>query len=340
MKRNYLVGALVSALFLYLAFRKADLGEIRTAFAQARYGALVPVVALMLASLVLRAARWRYLLNPVKRIGFRSLFHATAIGLMANDLLPARIGEIVRAHVIGERERISRSASFATIVLERLLDGFTLLLFLAVILAAGVRMPGWLGKASIAAIVLYVVALACLVLFLARTPLVIGWGERLVRPLPRRPREVLLRTLHSFANGLAVLGSSRNLAAAALWSPFVWLPNAAMIHLLLVSFGIHLSVAVSFLLLVALCIGVMIPSAPGFIGTIQFVCVAVLGLFGVPRGQALSFSIVYHACIYVPVVAAGFACLAIEGMSFGEMRVAARRDASTGEPPEGGPRGS
>ena len=127
------------------------------------------------------------------------------------------------------------------------------------------------------------------------------------------------------------------MALAAALSFLVWLPNAAIIHLLLVSFGIRQPPGVSFVLLVALCIGVMIPSAPGFIGTIQYVSVTVLGLFGVARGEALSYSLVYHACVYVPVVATGLWCVAIEGVSFKEMNFMAGKRGETREPAPGEP---
>jgi hypothetical protein len=322
---KYVFGFLASAVFLFLAFRKVDVSELHHALAHARYGYLVPAIAVMVVSLWLRAVRWRYLLAPIKRIGMGSLFSATAIGLMANDILPARIGEIVRAHIIGDRETISRSASLATIVVERLLDGFTLLFFLAVVLLAGMRLPGWLEKASIAAVAFYILALAGLVLLLLRTRSVLLFFERVSRPLPAALRDRLLGMLHAFANGLAAFRSSRTMCIAVLLSPLVWLPSAAIIHLLLVSLNIHLPLSVSFLLLVALCIGVMIPSAPGYIGTIQFVSVAMLALFGIPRERALSFSLVYHACIYVPVVAAGLLCLARGGVSFRDIRLVARR---------------
>lgn len=325
MKWKYLVGILMSAAFVYLAVRKVDAGDLGTALANARYIFVPPAVALMVLSLWFRAVRWRYLMAPVKRVGLGSLFRAMSIGLMANNVLPARIGELARAHVIGERETISRSASFATIVIERVFDGLTLLAFLGVVLLAGMALPPWLEKAAIAAVAFYGVALLFLALLWTRAPAMIRLSERLSRPLPARLRERLLHMLRAFANGLGVLGSWRNVAIATVLSPLVWLPGVAMIHLLLVSFDIHASPSISFLLQVALSIGVMIPSAPGYIGTIQYVAVAVLGLFGVAGGTALSFSLVYHACVFVPIVAIGLACLPMERLSFSELSVLSRR---------------
>ncbi len=324
MKRRYLAGVLISAVFLYLAFRKAHLSEVVSALRSADYAYFAPAAALILLSLFLRAVRWRYLLNPIKPVGMRSLFAATAIGSMGNYLLPARIGELIRAHVIGEKEKISRGASFATIVVERVFDGFTLLLFLAVILLLGTPLPGWLRDATTAAVVFYIVALGGLIAFTVKTELVLRVGAALVRPLPDKIGGLLMRVLDRFGGGLRILKSSKDIVLTSLLSPLVWVPNAIMIQLLFMSFGIQVPAAISFLLLVALCIGIMIPSAPGFIGTIQYVSVAVLALFGVPRGQALSFSIVYHLGVFVPIVGAGLVSLVMEGVSFRELNIAAK----------------
>ncbi len=325
MKWKYAPGIVISAVFLVLAFRKVDLDQLAAAFRSARYVYLVPAVILSLVNLWIRAYRWRFIMRPVKEIGIMSLFRATAIGFMGNNLLPARLGEFMRAHVIGEKEKISRSASFATIVVERIFDGFTLLLFLAVVLAVGsVEFPGWLRKASAVAIVFYVAALAFVILLAARTETVLRVSEVLSRPFPDYFKRLLRSALDSFANGLGILRSSKDIVISAILSPLVWLPNVFLIYMLLISFGIYLPLAISFLLLVALCIGIMIPSAPGFIGTIQFVSVAVLALFDVPRGQALSFSLVFHGCSFIPVTVAGLVCLITGRVSFSEMRMVTR----------------
>ena len=93
-----------------------------------------------------------------------------------------------------------------------------------------------------------------------------------------------------------------------------------MIYFFCVGTGIHLPVLVSFLLLVALCVGVIVPSAPGFVGNMQFVCVGVLKLFGVPAEQALMFSLIYNACVFVPSSSTGLVCVFAEGLSFKEIR--------------------
>ena len=103
-------------------------------------------------------------------------------------------------------------------------------------------------------------------------------------------------------------------------SLLVWIPNILVIWLLFVSFGFSLPVYAPIVLFVILTIGIMIPSAPGFVGTIQYCCVLGLGLFSIPDSQALSYSIVYHAGVFIPLTGAGLVCLLIEGISFSDLK--------------------
>lgn len=314
------VGVAVSALLLYLAFRSVRLDELGRAFKTADYRLLFPAMALVLTSLVFRALRWRYLLLPVKRVGIPSLYYAIGVGSMVNIALPARLGELVRAHAIGKKEGISRSAGFATIILDRVFDGIALLFFLAVVALFGSGYyQGWLARAGYFAVGGSFLALAVLLLLKTHAHVALRWAEAVLKPFPVAVRTKLLNVFRSFVEGLGIFRSARNMIAAIVLSPLVWLPNVAMISILLAAAGIHVSVLVSTLLLVALCVGVALPSAPGFVGNVQFVCVAILKLFGVPAEQALIFSLLYNACLFVAVLGNGIVCVFAEGLSFGEI---------------------
>jgi uncharacterized protein (TIRG00374 family) len=316
-----ILGVAFSAIFLFLAFRAVRLGELIEAFKSTDYLYALPAMLLMIVSLWIRAFRWRFLLSPVKVIGVRSLFYAVGVGSMVNITFPARLGEVVRAHAIGTKEQISRSASFATIVVERVFDGFALLFFLMIpVLFGSLYSPGWLRDAELLAIVGYLVALAVLVFLKSKPDLTMRAAAFVFKPLPAGARTKLLTIAGSFVEGLRIFRRSRSMVISILLSPLVWLPVVALIHCLLIGTGIHLPVQVSFLLLVALCVGVIVPSAPGYVGNTQFVCVGVLKLFGVPAGKALTFSIIYGGCVFVPVLVTGLACLFAEGLSFREIR--------------------
>ncbi|MCL5961132.1 MAG: flippase-like domain-containing protein, partial [Chloroflexi bacterium] len=124
MKRwKFWLGLAVSCVFLYLAFRGQDFGQIGRAIRKANYVYVLPALAAYFAGIWIRAMRWRYLLSPVADRPARRLFPVVVIGYMANDILPVRMGELVRAYVLGEREQISKSATLATILVERIFDG-------------------------------------------------------------------------------------------------------------------------------------------------------------------------------------------------------------------------
>ena len=316
-----ILGIAFSALFLFLAFRAVRLGELIEAFRSTDYRYVIPAMALMVVSLWIRAFRWRYLLSPVKTVGIRNLFYAVGVGMMVNVTFPARLGEFVRAHAIGTKEQISRSASFATIVVERVFDGFALLFFLIVPALFGSNYsPGWLRDAELLAIAGYLIALAVLIVLKSRPTLAMRAAAFVFKPLPAAMRDKLLTITGSFVEGLKIFRRSRSMVISVLLSPVVWFPIVALIHCLLLGTGIHLPIQVSFLLLVALCVGVIVPSAPGYVGNTQFVCVEVLKLFGVPASKALTFSIIYSGCIFVPVLVTGLVCLFAEGLSFREIR--------------------
>jgi uncharacterized protein (TIRG00374 family) len=316
-----IAGILISALFLYLAFRKVDIDELRAAFQAAKYHYAVPAALLLLLSLFLRTIRWKYFLMPVKNMPIKSLYVATMIGFMANNLLPARLGEFVRAYAIGEKEKVSKSASLATIVVERVFDGFTILFLLAIIVVFhSFTFPVWLKQAAYITLAFYVLALLFLILLKLKTGTAISIAEAVLRPFPDRFKRPFIRLLDSFITGLHSLHDVKNVLISSFLSLLIWLPHIAIIHITLISIGIVLPVSASMVLLVALAIGVMVPSAPGFIGTVQFVCVAVLSLFGVSSSQSLSFSVIYHVIIFVPVTVIGLIFLAAEGFSFGDIR--------------------
>jgi len=126
------VGIGISIFFLFLLFRKIDFDKLLAALAEMDYRYLLPAVLFTFISYFFRAVRWRFLLLPMKKTLMRNLFPATIIGYMANNLLPARLGEFVRAYVLGEKESLDKSAVFANLVVDRLFDGFTVILILVV----------------------------------------------------------------------------------------------------------------------------------------------------------------------------------------------------------------
>lgn len=306
------IGFAISFFFLYLAFRRIDYRVLLESMREANYLYLTPVVVIIFANMALRALRWGYLLNPIKKIGFPSLFAGIIIGFMANNVLPARMGEIVRAYVIGRSERISKSSSFATVVVERLFDGFTVLGILLAVLVFIHLPPGniyfkqGLRAAGYVSVALYGVTFMILFIIKKRTNWFLRFASLLVRPFSSRLTEQGISNILSFKEGLISVESLKTLVVTFVYSLLVWGVFAYAIYLAGLSFGLKLSVAASLMVLVAICLAMIIPSTPGFIGTYHASVTYALILYNVPLEKALGLSIVFHATNYIPITLAGF----------------------------------
>ncbi len=321
MNWKFWIGIVIGTLFLFLAFRKVDFNEIGIALKNANYLYTIPAILLTVLSLWLRSLRWHFMLQQIKKIGLNSLFSATMIGFMANYLFPARLGEFVRAYVIGKKESISKSASFATIIFERILDGMTILTFLFIILICfSFPLPDGMKSAVYLTSGFYVLSLLFLILLKVRTDQALKLTRFIFRPLPKKIQDKLLTTLNSFITGLQILHHFKNILVSIILSVLIWIPPVFIIYFILISFDIYLPLYASYLILAIFCFGVMIPSAPGFIGTIQFLSVSGLALFGVSKSQALSFSFLYHICQYIPIITIGLIYFFVEGFSFTQIK--------------------
>jgi uncharacterized protein (TIRG00374 family) len=328
MKWKLLLGMIISAVFLYFAFRSVDPDELVSAFRTADYRYVIPAVALSLISIWFRAVRWRYLLNPVKKISLLSLFSATSIGFLANTVLPARLGEFIRAYVIGKKENISKSSAFATVVVARIFDGMTVLLFFAITLIRfSQSYPDWLRNVAYIAFAFYLCALVFVITLRLRTDQATRFAAFVLKPFPARIADQATRLMNSFIDGLGIIRDFRSVIMASLYSILVWLPTATIIYILVRSFGIEIPLYGAFLMLVIFVFGTMIPSAPAFVGTIQFCSVAGLSIFNVSQADALSFSVIFHLVSFLPITIVGFIFLFKEGYSLMELQTSAKDDA-------------
>ena len=276
----------------------------------------------------LRAMRWQYLLAPVGHTSFNTAFRTTIIGFAASALLPARAGEVIRPYLLARRERLSATAAFATIILERLLDLMTVLLLFAAFVflgAAGVVAdnPGELARVKFGGITAAGGALAALaVLFaLAGHPERLGrWTLSIQRVLPAALARGAARFAQTFAEGLAVMRQPARLIASLVLSFPLWISIAAGIWLTSRAFHITFPFPASFLVMTMLVVGVAVPT-PGAIGGFHtFYQFSVEAFFRAPHDRAVGAAIVLHAISFVPVTLAGLVFMMGEGLTLAGAR--------------------
>lgn len=321
-----LVGILISAVLLYFTFRGVDFSEVIHEIAQANLWYFLAATVAATFVFWVRAWRWRYILDPVQGgTTFRSRFSATCIGFMANNLLPARVGEFARAYAISRTEPVPVISSFSSLVIERLFDAFTLVIMLFV--AMGLPgFPAWpeYAPTDFPAIArglgMAVAAILLLLFFLVLRPrLAVGAFEAVAnRVLPRSIRRPIVDALDAFLSGAAVLRDGRMLLASAFWSVALWLVNCAGFWFAFKAFSLDLSFTAALFFQSCIAIAVSLPAAPGFFGTYEFAAKVVLvDLWAMEANKALGFALGFHIAGFIPVTLMGLWFAWTLGLSLG-----------------------
>ena len=329
MKKNDLkfwMGIGVSLFFMALLLRKIDFGQLVTALRTVDYFFIALAVVFTFTSYFLRALRWKYLLISEKRIPLSSLYPATIIGYMANNLLPARLGEFVRACILSRREGLQTPAVFASLVIDRLFDGFTVLLIMLITLFT-LKLPQGMEDAGLALkaggavmLLLYCGVLLFLFLLKRQTMRTLSCLEFMLKPFPRRFSERLIPMLGSFISGIRMSSRGGHITALIFTSFFIWIFCVLPVDMVLRGFGINLPITASMFILVLLVFAVMVPASPGFIGTYHYACFKGLSVFGVTESKAVSVALIVHGTSFFPVIIAGFYYLWRSKISFNDIQ--------------------
>ena len=317
---RFWLGLLVSLCFLWLALRGQDLRQVRRALGEADYRYLAPALLLYFAGVWVRALRWRHLLAPVRRLSARALYPVVVVGYMANDVLPWRLGEGVRAYALRERAGVSTGATLATIAVERVFDGLTMLGFLLVA-SLFIGFNDQLRRLALVATLIFGALLLALSVAVHSGDLrarALRLAERL---LPAAVGARLLPPVESFVEGLQILRSWRDLAAVACLSVLAWTLESSMYLIIASAFRLSLGPAGALLTTGVANLATLIPSSPGYIGVFEAGVQLVLnGLLGVDKELALSYALVVHAALYFPVTAWGLYYWTRASLSWGAVR--------------------
>ncbi|MDA1094466.1 MAG: lysylphosphatidylglycerol synthase transmembrane domain-containing protein [Acidobacteria bacterium] len=322
--RNYLRTAVVLGLTVGLmAFflRNADLASVWSEIGRARPGLVAAAFLAVVLTMVVRIRRWQVLLEPLGRVGFAAAGQATIIGFAITAVLPARLGEVLRPYLLARGERLSTSATIATIVLERVTDLITVVSLLGVFLfffidglidtdeqvLAALRGGGAL--AALAALV----ALGALV-FAARAPSRLG--ALVARALPARFGEAVRSALTNFGDGLGAAREPGRLAVVFAWSFALWLCVCASAWYVCHAFGIPLPASGSLVVMVMMVLGVAVPTPAGAGGFHAAFQLGVTSLYGAPIDAAVGAALVLHVVSFLPVALLGLVLMVRAGLTF------------------------
>lgn len=318
-----ILGLLISVGFLFLAFRQLDFQQMKQAFSIAKYWLLIPSIVILFTSHWLRSYRWQFLLNPIKRVPVGNLFSALLIGYAANTILPAHLGEFLRAYVIGRKRDIPISSSLATIVVERIIDVLSIVLIMAFTLVI-YPFPDWVKKSGY---IMFAFALALFIFLLLMkiyTETTMKFIRTLMKPFPQSIKGRVENLSRSFLDGLKPMKSKLDYVIIFVLSISIWLCYWAVLYINFYTFNLvhdySIGATAGLVILVITTISVVVPSSPGYIGTYHWLCQISLELFKVPRAVGLTYAIVVHAINFFPVFLAGFIVAWKEGIKLSKVK--------------------
>lgn len=287
---------------------------------------LASIILVAVGPILARAWRWRALLEPIRTgTSFSSRFRATMIGFMANNILPARIGEFARAFALSRIEPVTTTGAIGSLVVERLLDGVVVIVFLF----AAMAMPSFPelgsgsnfgGQAVVALILLGSIGMVALGMTLFPAHLLALAEKITARLLPERLRSPALSGLAALLAGLGSLRQPRLLARAGAWSLVVWLVNTYAFWLGFRAFGIDVPFSAALFLQSLIALAVALPSAPGFFGLWEAAArVGLHEVWGVELQKALAFAVGFHIASFLAVTIPGLYFAWRIGLSFGDV---------------------
>jgi glycosyltransferase 2 family protein len=293
-------GILISIVFLWLAVRNIDFAEVAAAFRDARLGYAIPMLGALVGFYWLRAARWRNLLAPAtaSKLKASALLPSMMVGVAANNILPAHLGELVRVYLFSRDYPVPKTTVLVTLILERFLDVVTLLVLLLAVLVAG----DVGSELKVAMLVLSGAALAIAAgasAVLVFRPACARLARAVLRHLPARVATYVEGMTEHALQGLAILRSSHMYGRLAVNSLAQWILMASCVWFALLAVGIDAPIHISLYILGLVVIGLALPASPGFVGTIQFCFVLGLRSTDVSPSLAFSASLVYHAITWL-----------------------------------------
>jgi len=307
-----------------------DLHDLERVLARARPGWIAAGVGAVVVTYLFRAWRWQVLLAPIvlltsggsaTGVSFRNSFRITVMGFTATNLLPGRLGEILRPYLIARVEPVTTPAALATILIERLLDLGAIMLLFGVFLASTAAQVGpdvkWAGAIASGAAV---ISLGLLIFGAGHPAVLRRWSEALTRRLPARIAAVAGRFAHTLVDGLLVMRQPRAVALAAVLSIFLWLSIALSIWCSALALDLTFAFADTFLIVMYLVVGVAVP-VPSGVGSYHFMYqLAATSMFHVNRDVAAAAAIVTHAVSFLPISVLGVVYMAQDGWTLARLR--------------------
>ncbi|MCH7494725.1 MAG: flippase-like domain-containing protein [Candidatus Marinimicrobia bacterium] len=260
MKKRLIAGLIISIVFLYFAFRDVNWQEFSRSLLSVNFVWLIPAAISVIASFVIRAIRWKMLIDPVQKVSYGKTFSATMIGYMGNNILPFRLGDLLRAYVFSKKTGLSKSSTLASLLLERILDLLTTLAALGFVLAYFPRFPSWANSVGYATLIIVIVLLAATLLLQYRKESVVKLSAIILKPMPDRWAAIAENKLTSFSEGLEIVSQYKKYLGILFISVLHWPIYISTVWFTFRAFGYSYGGFEAFVVLVFITFAVAVPT--------------------------------------------------------------------------------
>jgi len=307
------VGLLVTAGIIWLGLTRINLSQTIAAFAAVRVGFVLAGGGLIVVAIIIFAVRWRVVLPTSPSVPVRYVFCYLMIGYMTNAIIPLRLGDLVRAYLLGRRHGIAVSTTLSTVIVERFFDVLAIVIIgllvstvldLPPLVEVGLRTFAFLSMAGI--LLLYGLS------FWDQWAKRLGW----LNADTGRPRWLgaVLRRLDYFCSALVVLHDWKRLVATLVLTLAGWGVLSASLTMFVLSFGLKVPYLVGSFIMVATSLGAAIPSAPGSAGVFHALTVLALSVWSVPMEQAVAIGVLAHGVTITLHIILGLLCAWLAGI--------------------------
>jgi uncharacterized protein (TIRG00374 family) len=292
-QHQFWIGIGVSLLCLAAIFLFINPAEIWQALREANYAFLGLSSLGVLLFMMIRAGRWRFMLN--NDVPWWQVFHIQNIGYMLTNILPFRLGDVARAVLIGNVPPVTITRGLSTMVVERVLDLLFIVTLLPFTLAAVETLPDWMQTAALVSGILAVGAIVFLVVAANQRPFIHRLALMVLQRLPGLNADVWADRADSFLAGLDSLTRFKDGSILMLLSILTWLPILLAYYFGLQAVHLQPTLTMASFVVCAAAFSVAAPSSPGQIGVFHAGVIAALQVLGQPEAQSASFAFLYHA---------------------------------------------
>ncbi|MBI5305392.1 MAG: flippase-like domain-containing protein [Chloroflexi bacterium] len=317
---RFWIGILISLICLYFAFQGIKFDQLLDALVGINYFWIVVASLVFLVSFAMRVLRWQILFSPL-RLRTVNVFHALNVGYLLSNILPARLGDVARAYLIGELEDVSKARALSTVVVERLSDGLTVVLLLSVTALFVPNIPEQAQQGAVATAIAGIAGITFLLVLSFNKERGLSLLHRLVAPIKPLQHPKLWEILESLIDGFAVLRSPKAVLGVGVFAVLAWVLGGLTFWITSLATNSNIPVTAAFLVMTATSLMVVIPSSPGYVGVFHAGAVFLLTtVFKVDQTIALSYAIVIHALMYIWIIILGAFSMWREGISMSSLQ--------------------